>query len=198
MNMQYVKGQFVGYVPIDAEQAAVSIEPQRWYVLKIFPNKESKVMRTFHQRGISAYFPTAQSTVVSEVKRFGHVVGRIKRTVVAPMFAGIIFIPDFQARIGGVMVDGVDGYLKMDQCYPYLTPQLYAQVREIERYRNMPVARKRRLLQQGQAIWVTDGPFASFRGQFDRLDSEGRLKVLIDLFGRMTPVTLDEGQIEPA
>lgn len=199
MNMDYHKGQIVGYVPIDAERAAVpTARPKRWYVLKVFANREGKVMRTFNQRGISAYYPMQRSEVMFETRRFGVLCRRVKRTIVGPLFPGVIFIPDFQAKIGGVMVEGVDGYFRMDDCYPYLDEKLYSQVRTIEGFKNMPVGHKRRMLREGQALWVVDGPFAAFAATFDRLDSEGRLKVLVNIFGRMSLVTLDEDQIEPA
>jgi transcription termination/antitermination protein NusG len=54
------------------------------------------------------------------------------------------------------------------------------------------------LFKVNQAVRVVDGPFASFKGLIERLDSNGRLKVLVDIFSRMTPVELDEDQIEAA
>ena len=198
MNMQYVKGQIVDYVPLMEPSAVMLRDIDRWYVLRTFANKEAKVMRTFDRRGISAYYPTVRSEKFFEIRRFGRVCGRVKRTVISPMFSGVIFIPDFQAALGGVKVDGVDGYLRMDKCFPYLTPQLMEQVRRLVALCNIPASRKRRLLAAGQPIHVVDGPFAEFAGKFEHLDSEGRLTVLIDIFGRMTPVTLDESQIEPA
>lgn len=197
--MQYRIGQFVGYVPVNDSGAAMSSErqPERWYVLKTFPNKERKVMATFARRGISAYFPTKRIEETREQRRFGRVVRRFKQTLVQPLFAGVIFIPDFQMRQGGVKVDGVEGYFRMGECYPYLTPSLYQEVRRIAGIANMPVSQKRRMMVKGRAVLVTDGPFAYFSGTFDSLDSEGRLKVLLQIFGRMTFVTLDEGQIEP-
>jgi transcription termination/antitermination protein NusG len=189
MNMDYVKGQIVGYVPIDIEPIAAPPEPERWYVLKTFANKESKVMRTFKDRGISAYFPTVRNRRV--------VRGRACDGVSA-LFAGVIFIPDFQAKLGGVKVDGVEGYFKMGDCYPYLTGKLMEDVRKLEAIGHLPVARKRRLWSVGQLVRVTNGPFALFQGKIEQLDSRGRLKVLVDIFKRMTPIELEEGQIEPA
>lgn len=198
MNMDYHKGQFVGYVPVSGDALSSLREPERWYVLKTYANKERKVMTTFARRGVSAYFPTKREEVVREQRRFGTVVRRFKQTLISPLFAHVIFIPDFQVKQGGVMVDGVEGYMRMGDCYPYLTPELYKYVRQLAGHANMPVSHKRRLLQQGNPVRVVDGPFAYWTGTFDSLDSEGRLKVLLQLFGRMTFVTLDEGQIEPA
>jgi transcriptional antiterminator NusG len=71
-------------------------------------------------------------------------------------------------------------------------------IRQLKAAGNIPVARHYPLLKAGQMVRVVDGPFAAFKGKIDRLDSNGRLKVAGDLFSRMTPVELDEGQIEAA
>ena len=50
---------------------------------------------------------------------------------------------------------------------------------------------------QGQSIRVTDGPFIDFVGLVDDISMEkGKVKVLLSLFGRETPVELDFLQVE--
>jgi len=51
--------------------------------------------------------------------------------------------------------------------------------------------------QRGQSVRVTDGPFNDFVGVVDEINEEtGKVKVLLSLFGRETPVGLDFLQVE--
>ncbi len=49
----------------------------------------------------------------------------------------------------------------------------------------------------GDAIKITDGPFKDFDGKVSEIDQErGKVKVLVNMFGRDTPVELDSLQIK--
>jgi len=50
---------------------------------------------------------------------------------------------------------------------------------------------------KGQGVRVTNGPFIDFVGIVDEINAEkGKVKVLLTLFGRETPVELDTFQVE--
>ncbi|PSO44785.1 transcription termination/antitermination protein NusG, partial [Candidatus Saccharibacteria bacterium SW_7_54_9] len=50
---------------------------------------------------------------------------------------------------------------------------------------------------QGEVVNITDGPFKGFDGNISEIDEEkGKIKVLVNIFGRETPVELDSLQVE--
>ncbi len=52
-------------------------------------------------------------------------------------------------------------------------------------------------VEAGDAVKVTDGPFKGFDGTVDEVDeARGKIKVLVNMFGRDTPVELDSLQVQ--
>jgi transcriptional antiterminator NusG len=51
---------------------------------------------------------------------------------------------------------------------------------------------------EGEHVKVVDGPFSDFTGVVDEVNPErGKLKVMVSIFGRATPVELDFLQVQP-
>lgn len=50
----------------------------------------------------------------------------------------------------------------------------------------------------GESVRITDGPFNAFTGVVDEVHNErGKVKVMVSIFGRATPVELDFLQVQP-
>jgi len=77
------------------------------------------------------------------------------------------------------------------------TPLSEEEVSQILKQMEAEAPRLKIGFREGQSVRVTDGPFVDFIGMVDSLNSEkGKVKVLLSLFGRETPVELDFLQVE--
>jgi len=62
-----------------------------------------------------------------------------------------------------------------------------------------PAPQVKMQFQKGEAVRIIDGPFTNFVGFIDEVDMDhGRLKAMVSIFGRQTPVELHFFQVEKA
>ncbi len=60
-----------------------------------------------------------------------------------------------------------------------------------------PVPQVKTQYQKGDSVRITDGPFSNFNGLVEDVDMDhGRLRVMVSIFGRQTPVELNFFQVE--
>jgi transcriptional antiterminator NusG len=76
-------------------------------------------------------------------------------------------------------------------------PLTEKEVKSILRQMKQEAPKIRVEFQVGESVRVVDGPFTDFHGKVDEINPEkGKLKVLVNMFGRETPVELDLLQVE--
>lgn len=171
----------------------------RWYIVQAYSNFEKKVAESIieqvAQKGLERLFEQVMvpTEKVVEVRR-----GR-KVDAERKFFPGYVL----------VKMDLTDEAFHLIKNTPKVTGFLGANNKP------MPIteAEANRILNQvqegverpkpsiafdiGEQVRVSDGPFASFNGVVQEIDSErARLKVEVSIFGRATPVELEYGQVE--
>lgn len=180
-----------------------------WYAIKTRPKMERKALREIGKIGIEAYLPEYQR------ERFNK---RLKVRKVSTLchFPRYLFAR-LEPRDFGRLRD-CQGVVEVLPGYP-LSPTplaaedekallnlMDAQERHLlddtdqgrrargETVKNTLKAMRKRL--SGKPVRIKDGPFASFTGDVEVVHSLERLRVVIQIFGRDTPVELESGQIE--
>jgi transcriptional antiterminator NusG len=74
-----------------------------------------------------------------------------------------------------------------------------SEVREITQQMEEGGVKPKVLFESGENVTVIDGPFQDFNGVVEEVKPDkGKLRVLISIFGRATPVELDFIQVEKA
>lgn len=195
---EYVRGEIVGSVDLARLHGPreVPAAPALWYLLRVYPHLQLRVMKTFRERNISAWLP--MHTETRSVSRYNRGYEKIlTQQVVAPLISGLIIMPDFEAKLGRCFdVDGVIDVLRVGDCVPVLRPQDITDLRNIEAIGNTPKSKRERKFELGELVRVKTGPFAYFCGVVERLDSTGRVSVDLSLFGRVTQISIDESDLE--
>ena len=170
----------------------------RWYIVHAYSNFEKKVAEDIEnkakQKGLSAdieqiVVPTEK---VVEVRR-----GR-KVDAERKFFPGYVLLKANLTDAVFSLVKNtpkVTGFLGDSKPVPITEAEaqrILSQVQEgVERPKPSVT------FEIGEAIRVSDGPFASFNGFVQEVDEErARLKVEVSIFGRAVPVDLEFGQVE--
>ena len=69
----------------------------------------------------------------------------------------------------------------------------------IQQIEKGPAQQVKTQFEKGDTVRITDGPFSNFNGLIDEVDADhSKLRVMVTIFGRQTPVELNFLQVEKA
>jgi transcription termination/antitermination protein NusG len=169
----------------------------KWYVVHTSSGHEVRVMETLRQRIetmnlngriFEMLVPTQDRVIIR---------GGKKATVKEKIFPGYLLVKmilDDPTWLAVRTTAGITGFVGAGN---KPTPLSDAEVNNIQKFISSPAPRFKTKFSVGEAIKITDGPFADFLGTIHEMDEEkGKVKVLVSIFGRETPVELDFLQIQ--
>jgi transcriptional antiterminator NusG len=125
-----------------------------------------------------------------------------RRTVKRKLFPGYVLVQMIMDDDSWYVVrntPGVTGFAgnisETDKSRPM--PMNDDEVNRIRRQTQLAAPRINVGFKVGEAVRVTDGPFVDFVGQVDEINlDKGKVRVMVSMFGRETPVELDFLQVE--
>ncbi|MBF8255086.1 MAG: Transcription termination/antitermination protein NusG [Deltaproteobacteria bacterium] len=172
---------------------------KQWYVVHTFSGFEHKVKAALEERikslGKAEYF----GEILVPVEKVVELVKGKKKTSSRKFFPGYILVQmDLDDETWHVVKETpkVTGFVG-GSTSP--TPVTDAEVKAITQQMEEGAAKPkpRVLFSEGESVKVIDGPFSDFNGVVEEVRPEkGKLRVLISIFGRATPVELDFVQVE--
>ena len=111
-----------------------------------------------------------------------------------PSDADFIKTDDGQRRMAESIADGVTSFVGSGN---KPVPLQEKEIKSIQKQIKAEAPKVRVEYQVGENVRVIDGPFSDFHGKVDEINADkGKLKVLVNMFGRETPVELDLLQVE--
>jgi len=174
---------------------------KEWYVVHTYSGYEHKAKAGLEERirtlGKQQYF----GDVLVPAEKVVELVKGRKKTSSRKFFPGYILVNmELNDETWHVVksTPKITGFVG-DATHP--APITEAEVREITQQMAEGAARPKPkvLFETGENVKVIDGPFQDFNGVVEEVKADkGKLRVLISIFGRATPVELDFVQVEKA
>lgn len=172
---------------------------REWYVVHCYSGYENKVRHSIEQRietmGMQdrifdVVVPTEEEIEVRDGKR---------RTIERRVFPGYILVQMRLDEDSWYVVrntPGVTGFVGMGNDPTPLRPE---EVNQIMRRMESEAPKVKIAFKVGQRVRIIDGPFNDFVGTVGDVDMEKhKVRVMVNFFGRETPVELDFLQVEKA
>ena len=194
-DTESIKGQILKDSIIEISDKAT--DSAKWYVIHTYSGHEKKVALTLKQRiealGLldkvfKVMIPTQEKIVVSEGK---------KRRVEERIYPGYVLVQmDLNDDVWYVVrsTRGVTGFVGTGT---NPAPIAEVEVQTLMKVMSMDSPKFETKFSEGDAVKIIEGPFADFLGKIDEVNEEqGKLKVLVSVFGRETPVELDFTQVK--
>jgi transcriptional antiterminator NusG len=177
--------------PVAAEGEA------HWYVVHAYSGHEEKVRNNLmkrvdsmdmHDRIFEVLVPTEDVIEIKDGQR---------RHVAKRTFPGYILVNMIMSDESWYVVRNTPGVTSFVGSGNKPVPLQEKEIKSIQKQIKAEAPKVRVEYQVGENVRVIDGPFSDFHGKVDEINADkGKLKVLVNMFGRETPVELDLLQVE--
>ncbi len=171
--------------------------PKGWYVIHTYSGYEERVRKNLGQRVRSMDGGDEVFEVVIPTEDEIEVRNGQRRTVTKKILPGYVLVQmELSDRSWNIVrnTPGVTGFVSSGS---KPVPLQEEEVNRILKQMEAEVPKVKVGFRKGQSIRVTDGPFIDFIGTVEDIDvDKGKVRVLLTLFGRETPVELDFLQVE--
>lgn len=168
----------------------------KWYVIHTQTGYENKVKQALEQRIKSLGVEDRIFDVVIPLREIVVVKKGKKAKAIEKVFPGYVLVKmvlDDDSWLVVRTTEGVTGFVGAG-LKP--TPISEKEVEAIMKFVQQEQPKFKTKFSIGEAVKITEGPFADFLGTIEAIDEErGKVKVLVSIFDRETPVELDFLQV---
>jgi transcriptional antiterminator NusG len=170
---------------------------KQWYAIHTYSGYEEKVAESIRQRAESldmadkifgALVPKEKQIEIKNGKR---------RVVEKRIFQGYVLIEMKMSEDAWYVVRNTPSVTGFVGSGTDPTPVDPDEIEKIQKRMGLEQPKHKIDYSLGEVVSITDGPFKGFDGSINEIDAQkGKLKVLVNMFGRETPVELDSLQVK--
>ena len=168
----------------------------KWYVVHTYSGHENKVAATLKQRIESEHLEKKILDILVPTQDKIEIKGGKKTEVKEKIFPGYILVNmdlDDTSWLAVRTTQGVTSFVGIGN---KPTPISDGEVATIIKFTQEAAPTFKQVFAPDDTVRIVEGPFAEFIGKIDSVDEEkGKVRVLVSIFGRETPVELDFLQV---
>jgi len=183
---------------VETPKVQVSTVPvnAKWYVVHTYSGHENKVATNLKQRIDTMKLADKIFEIIVPTRNVVTVKHGKKEEQKEKIFPGYILVKMVLDDTSWLAVRTTQGVTAFVGAGNKPTPISEKEVDTILKFMQMEAPKYKASFSVGEAVKIVDGPFADFLGTIDNIDEEkGKIKVLVSIFGRETPVELDFLQV---
>ena len=170
----------------------------KWYIVHVYSGFENKVKASLEERISASPNPDKFGEVLVPTEEVVELVKGKRRTSARKFYPGYILVRMVLDDETWHIVNDtakVTGFLGgRDKPAPLTDAEAERIINRMEAGKDKPLPKYS--FDTGDEVRVIDGPFTNFNGTVEEVNQEkGKIKVLVSIFGRSTPVELDFVQV---
>jgi transcriptional antiterminator NusG len=184
------------------EEIVASDEPPKkdWYILKVQSNREDSIREGLQRRVAVAGLDKFFGDIIVPIEMVSEFKGGKKRVVKRKLYPGYLVVNMEINEETWFLVRETPGIGDFTGSAGKPTPMAASEIAKIvaKQEEHTDEAPKLKIdIKQGDRVKINEGTFENFEGDVDNVDvANGRVTVMINIFGRSTPVELEYWQIE--
>jgi transcription termination/antitermination protein NusG len=172
-----------------------------WYILKVQSNREDSIReglkRNVERAGLGKYF----GEVIVPIETVTEFKGGKKKVIKRKLYPGYLVVQmEINDDTWYLVRDtaGIGDFTGSIGRPSPMAPQDVAKIISKSEEKTDEAPRLNIRVKKGDRVKINEGTFENFEGEVDAInEASGRVSVIINIFGRPTPVELEHWQIEP-
>jgi transcriptional antiterminator NusG len=173
---------------------------KKWYVVHTYSGHEDKVRENLRKAIQAAALVEQFGEVLVAKEEYVEMKDGKRKTSKRKTFPSYVIIEmDLSDETRHLVqnVPGVTGFIGPNKTpVPLKENEVRRVLGQMEQTKSKPAPSVQ--FRVGDHVRVGDGPFSGFNGVVDEVNNErGKIKVMVSIFGRQTPVELDFLQVQP-
>ncbi len=170
---------------------------RRWYVLHTYSGYEENVSRNLRQRIESMDMEDKIFNVLIPTENKIRIKNGKRKVVTEKIFPGYVLVEMIVTDDSWYVVRNTPNVTGFVGSGTTPTPISEEEVKALQKRMGVEEPKYKIDVMVGSPVRIVDGPFKDFEGKVNELDeARGKVKVLVSMFGRETPVELDFLQVK--